>query len=68
LSDKIKELEDAYNKFKQDLIQERLVLIEKKLQDIENETAKEYAIPFARLKQNMEMKLKVASELACLHT
>lgn len=37
-------------------------MIEKKLQDIENETAKEYAIPLARLKQNMEMKLKVASK------
>lgn len=57
----MKELESQYNKLKDDLVQAKLNMIEKKLVEIENETAKDYTIPLLKLKENMEMKINIAT-------
>lgn len=59
----MKELETQFLKLKEDLINEKLAVIDKKLYEIENETAKEYTVPLLKLKENMEAKISVACEL-----
>lgn len=61
LSD-MKELETLFNKLKETLIAEKQILVEQKLKEIDDETAEEYTVPLQKLKQNMEIKIK----LACL--
>jgi hypothetical protein len=63
----MKELESQFLKLKDELIQEKYSLIDKKLLDIENETAKEYTVPLLKLKESMEMKISIACEfIRCL--
>lgn len=61
-SSDMKELENLFNKLKEALISEKQALIEQKLREIEDETAEEFTVPLMKLKQNMEVKIK----LACL--
>jgi hypothetical protein len=58
----MKELENQFLKLKEDLINEKFTVIDKKLFEIENETAKEYTVPLLKLKENMEMKISIACE------
>ena len=44
------------------MISEKQILVEQKLKEIEEETAEEYTIPLQKLKQNMEIKIKLTSE------
>ena len=57
----MKELEAQFIKLKDELIQEKFSIIDKKLYEIEKETAKEYTVPLLKLKENMEMKTSIAS-------
>jgi hypothetical protein len=57
----MKELESQFLKLKEELIYEKQMLIEQKLKEIENETAEEYTNPAFKLKQNMEIKIKLTS-------
>lgn len=59
----MKELENQFLKLKEELIQEKLSLVEKKLQEIDNGTAKEYTIPLTQLKENMDMRISIASKV-----
>ena len=56
----MKELEQLFNKLKEALISEKQTLIEQKLNEIENETAEEFTVPLQKLKQNMDIKIKLA--------
>ena len=49
-------------KLKEELIQEKLDLIDKKLAEIENESAREYTMPLSKLREAKDMKIEVASE------
>jgi hypothetical protein len=55
----IKDLEVQFSKLKDELIQEKLRLIETKLRDIENETAREFQVPINKLKENLDLKLNI---------
>jgi hypothetical protein len=57
----MKELETQFMKLKEELLNEKLLLIDQKLKEIDDETAEEYTIPCQKLKQNMELKLKLTS-------
>jgi hypothetical protein len=58
----MKELETQFLKLKEELIYEKQMLIEQKLKEIEDETAEEYTTPSLKLKQNMEIKIKLTSK------
>lgn len=57
----MKELESQFLKLKEELIYEKQMLIEQKLKEIEDESAEEYTTPSLKLKQNMEIKIKLTS-------
>lgn len=59
----MKELESQFGKLKEALIFEKQILIDQKLKEIEDETADEFTGPIEKLKQNMDIKIKLASEL-----
>ena len=61
----MKELENQFLKLKEDLINEKFTVIDKKLFEIENEIAKEYTVPLLKLKENMEMKISIACRNFC---
>jgi hypothetical protein len=56
----MKELENLFNKLKEALINEKHILIEQKLKEIDDETVEEFTVPLQKLKQNMEIKIKLA--------
>lgn len=53
--------EIQFAKLKEELIYERNNLINKKLQEIENESAEEFVVPLRKLQQNMDHKIKLAT-------
>jgi len=59
----MKDLELQFLKLKEDLINEKQMLIDQKLKEIEEESAEEYTHPSHKLKQNMEIKIKLATLL-----
>ena len=59
----MKELESQFMKLKEELVNEKLLLIDQKLKEIEDESAEEYTVPCQKLKQNMELKLKLTSTI-----
>ena len=59
----MKELEAQFLKLKEELIGEKQILVEQKLREIVDETAEEYTIPLHKLKQIMEIKIKLTSRL-----
>jgi hypothetical protein len=62
----MKELENLFSKLKEALINEKQILIEQKLKEIDEETAEEFTIPLQKLKQNMEIKIKLACKFTKL--
>lgn len=57
----MRELEFLFVKLKDALIQEKQMLIDHKLREIEDETAEEFTQPLFKMKQNMEIKIRLAS-------
>ena len=59
----MKELEAQFLKLKEEYINEKQLLIDQKLKEIEEETAEEFVIPLQKFKQNMDMRLNLTSNL-----
>lgn len=57
----MKELEVQFAKLKEQLIAERNSLVDKKLDEIEDETAEEFVIPLKKLQMNMDFKIKLTT-------
>lgn len=55
-ADEMRELETTYAKLKEEWINQRLKEVEKKLKEIEDESAEEFTIPLKKLQLNMEKK------------
>lgn len=58
----MKELEQQFAKLKEQLISERNSLIDKKLEEIEAESAEEFVVPLKKLEMNMDFKIKLTSQ------
>ena len=58
----MKELEFQFSKLKEMYINERQTLIDQKLKEIEEETSEEFTTQLQKLKQNMDVKIKLASK------
>ena len=58
----MKELEAQFAKLKEELINEKQILIDQKLKEIEDESAEEFKTQLLKLKQNMETKIKLAGK------
>ena len=58
----MKELEAKFLKLKEELINEKQILIDQKLKEIEDESAEEFVIPLQKFKENMELKIKLTSK------
>jgi hypothetical protein len=61
----MKELEFQFSKLKEMYINERQTLIDQKLKEIEEETSEEFTTQLQKLKQNMDVKIKLASREIC---
>lgn len=57
----MRELETTYAKLKEEWINQRLKEVEKKLKEIEDESAEEFTIPLKKLQMNMEKKTNNSS-------
>jgi hypothetical protein len=57
----MKELELQFAKLKEELINEKQVLVDQKLKEIEDETAEEFTGQLQKLKNNMDTKIRLAS-------
>ena len=58
----MKELELQYSKLKEELINERNKMVNKKLKEIEDETAEEFTKPLKQLQMNIDFKIKLTSK------
>ena len=58
----MKELELQFSKLKEELINEKQILVDQKLKEIEEETAEEFTGQLQKLKNNMETKIKLAGK------
>jgi hypothetical protein len=61
----MKELEFQFSKLKEMYINERQTLIDQKLKEIEEESSEEFTTQLQKLKQNMDVKIKLASREIC---
>ncbi len=59
----MKDLEAQFAKLKEELINERNLLVDKKLKEIEEETADEFVIPLKKLQMSMDFKINFTSKL-----
>lgn len=57
----MRELESLFVRLKEALIKEKQCLVETKMREIEDETAEEFTSAVAKMQQNMEMRLRLAS-------
>lgn len=57
----MKDLEAKFSKLKEELINERNSMIDSKLDEIENETADEFAVPLKKLQMNLDFKIKLTT-------
>jgi len=57
----MKDLEAKFSKLKEELINERNCMVDKKLDEIENETAEEFAVPLKKLQMNLDFKIKLTT-------
>ncbi len=57
----MKSLELQFAKLKEELIKEKNNEVEKKLKEIEDETAEEFLVPLKKLQMNMDFKIKLTS-------
>jgi hypothetical protein len=57
----MKELETHFTKLKEELINERNCMVDKKLKEIEDETAEEFVIPLKKLQMNLDFKINLSS-------
>jgi len=58
----MKSLELQFSKLKEELIKEKNNEVEKKLKEIEDETAEEFLVPLKKLQMNMDFKIKLTSK------
>ena len=58
----MKELELQYSKLKEELINERNKMVNKKLKEIEDETAEEFTKPLKQMQMNIDFKIKLTSK------
>jgi hypothetical protein len=56
----MKELELQFAKLKEELINEKQMLVDQKLKEIEEETAEEFTGQLQKLKNNMDNKIRLA--------
>jgi hypothetical protein len=60
----MKELELQFAKLKEELINEKQMLVDQKLKEIEEETAEEFTGQLQKLKNNMDNKIRLACKIA----
>ena len=58
----MKELESLFVKLKEEYIQEKLAMLEKNIQEIENETSPDFKKPLEILQQNRQDRMNIASK------
>ena len=60
----MKELELQFAKLKEELINEKQMLVDQKLKEIEEETAEEFTGQLQKLKNNRDNKIRLACKIA----